>query len=299
MSSLRFICRPVSLHLFAFAVVAFAFHQGALLHAVPAPAAATPAASTNAPALATLVLRTSDGLPVEVELLGLHKDTLLVRHTSTQREATLNLLKQPKAEHDAVQAEVAKARLSAIRVDMRAQLLENLSPNGTEQIIQQKGRLSTQEVVNASTDVGAPVVRALPNGARCLRLHASVGRDVHVDIRADAYIFWYAKETSGKTAARSIPTSGNRTGAEKSAAPQIVRKSGDASIVQQEVIPLLISKEFAECISSPFAKGSYQAWAVIIVNRDNGEIIWKNGSGPLWDAENAVREIIENFTAAK
>ena len=293
--------------------------QGIQLQAVPEPTTspapgspavpAVPKLHSNAPALTTLILRTPDGLPIEVELLGLYENAILIRHPSTQREATLNLLKQPKAEQDAVNAEVAKARLSVNRVDMRAQLVENLSPGGSEQIIQQKGRLSTKDIPSVGTDV--PASKTLPGGARCLRLLGAVGKDVYVDIHADAYIFWYAKETSGKAQARSTQkdnasrkgeayASGGSagTGRSRPTGSNAVRRS-DVFLAQQETVPLVISKEYAEYISSPFSKGAYQAWAIIIVNRDNGEIIWKNGSGPLWEAENTVKEILENSTTTK
>jgi hypothetical protein len=212
-------------------------------------AAAGAPADTAAPPGKPLVVRTADGLPMEVELVSVHRGELRVRNLASKREIPLVLAKLDAKTRKLVDDEVNRVRQS-IRGDLKFTATVETNPSNLKP--------STVTTRRAPLQTGASSVssRTLQPGGRCVRLVSTAlpKGPPTVDIPVEAHVFWY--KAAGKS-------------------------GWDGGSPEKAI--LTVSNLPGEYLSNPvkFENNSYKGFVVIVVNPANGAVLWERTEGTL------------------
>jgi hypothetical protein len=212
-------------------------------------AAAGASADTAEPSGKPLIVRTADGLPMEVELVSVHHGELRVRNLTSKREIPLVLAKLDAKTRKLVEDEANKVRRS-IRGDLKFTATVETNPSNL--------KFSTVTIRRASLQAGESGVnsRTLQPGGRCVRLVSTTlpKSTPTVDIPVEAHVFWYKAAGKGSWEGGST-----------------------------ERVNLVISNFPGEYLSNPvkFESNSYKGFVVIIVNPANGAVLWERTEGTL------------------
>lgn len=200
---------------------------------------------------AAIVIETSDGLPVEVEVVSVYRDDLIVRHTASQREAQLKLSQlgeESRKKVSTVAGELrAKVDEKAFRFDVRLEenpakekpKIVNLMGDGGLEVSSVRGK---EKPESSST-------HEIPPGSVALRIAGAT--NCGADVTLDAKVFWFYRGGERGVTANSS-------------------ENFKINVVQspQEMITR----------SPSFARSEYQGYALVIVNPTDKKVLWKRGS---------------------
>ncbi|MDR1498205.1 MAG: hypothetical protein LBS59_07345 [Puniceicoccales bacterium] len=232
----RFIASLLVIFSFTFAVVAAS--------AAPAPAVSAAAAG---PARPPLIVRTSDGLPMEVALVSVHRGAVRVRNLASNREIPLLFAKLDVRTRKVIEDEIMNVRKN-VRGGFKFGAVVESNPSNLKPFTAISRKASLQ-VGEQSTNS-----RIVPPGGYCVRLsNVSLAKaPPTVDLPVELHLFWYK--------------SAGRTGWESSS---------------PEKVNLTISDLPGEYLSHPvkFESNAYKGFVAIIINPANGAILWKRADG--------------------
>ncbi|MDR1497033.1 MAG: hypothetical protein LBS59_01275, partial [Puniceicoccales bacterium] len=190
---------------------------------------------------AKVIVNTTDGLPLEVELLGFHRDEVKIRILASGRETSFFFSKLNKRSQKIISDWAEPKRRDFASLSFSVKLEENHSAKTI--ILTQPHCLSRQEFDKKEFR------KLLKPGGRALRLRgASVSP---ADIPVEVYVYWFAKK-EGVSA-------------------------WEIAIEKAEVEATFVSSDYITK-PSPFPRATYQGFAVFIVEVEKKNIIWRNAS---------------------
>jgi hypothetical protein len=209
------------------------------------------AAGTGTASGAGVVVNTADGLPLEVDLLGFHRDEVKVRILASGRETSFLFSKFNKRAQTTVTTWAEPKRRDFASLSFSVKLEENHGAKAA--VVTQQGCLNREEFDKKEFR------KLLKPGGIALRLRGATSAPA--DIPAEVHIWWFAKK-EGATAWEV---------ATEKASIEATRVSSD-----------YITKP------APFPRATYQGFAVLVTEPGKKTVLWKNASRDtfLREAEN-------------
>ncbi|MDR2430487.1 MAG: hypothetical protein LBD14_06355 [Puniceicoccales bacterium] len=191
-----------------------------------------------------VVITTADGLPVEVELLGIYQDAVRVRYVASKTEDSFTLAELDKKTRESLNSLAGQRRKEVKAITINVEEVRNDTPR--ELVVT---RRTAQQPAKESSS-GNTEVRTLSPGSRCLRVSAMTNSGV--DLPVELRVYWF-----GKTKAS---TSGLCEGG--------------------EVVPFTVTGTMGDFLtkSPTFAKTLYSGYAVLVTNPANGAVLAKKFS---------------------
>jgi len=223
-------------------------------------------AKKAAPA-ASLAINTPDGLPLEVQLVSVHREVAKVRSVASNAEYELKLELADKPTKAAIQQLVNIARQSVVEpalphlgISLVHNTTDSRSAAAGYNTVKVQNPVFSYRPATADRDVqpGSPTtdVINLSTGSALLRFRSvEVGDDVKVDLPLDFYVVWMID-----------------------------------GAFQAQSYKLLLTDKRGDFITSSVSIGKSRnfLYGVAVVNPATGKIIWRRGSGA------ALRQAVNN-----
>jgi hypothetical protein len=225
-------------------------------------AGAAPAGAAAAEAEAKpIVIRTADGLPMEVVFAGLHQGKVNVRNTASGRVIALEFAKLDTATKEVIHAEALKIRKSVARLEGVSANVE-ANHSGAPLAVAPRAGMA----IAVAEENNRP--KTMSKGASYLRFRARLPKDVAADLPVDVTIVWATESTQ------------KRSGKVDKNAPVPPRYS-----FKKETVALRLTKEDGEFYSQPWTpsgSGRLAGYLVFVTNPVTGAVLWRSGgSGDL------------------
>jgi hypothetical protein len=254
-SALSWLLAPVFAVAPAFVVPAFAQQRPPAATSASKPTSApatTPATVDAQPNAARLAIETPDGLPLEIELVSVHRGAAKVRSTASKKEYAMNLEIADKKTRATILQLVSIARRNTFALpQVSASVNVNSNTDGTDIVAKVPNPVSRyRQGANGSdvlpTNLTEGVLTIRKNAAYVRFRQMTTGEIGIVDLPVDIYIVWAKREGQGSTQFNS-----------------------------EKISVLLIDKP-GDLLSRPYSFGKAElGCGIVIVNALSQKIIWQ------------------------
>jgi hypothetical protein len=224
-----------------------------------------------APAPKTRIIRTADGLPIEIALLSYHRGEVRVRNTASNRGMVLFFDKLDKETRKFVEQEALDV----------ARKLTLRTPPLLDARIETNSRTIAWDFAPRAGFIGLAVKAgdnapktAAPAGIT-VRIRGQLPKGLNTDVLFDAKILWANSPVKSATGASGFGS--------KSAAAGAQAQAKVSSISHTESVTLCLSDIPGEYYARPITKppNGLRSWAVLVFSRATGELVWKQGAPEL------------------